>query len=127
MDKIEFKDVHSMIGAEMRIDGDVTLKGGLIVYGTINGNITTDGPVRIATSGAVTGDIKASDIHLNGKVTGDVFVANRVVLGHQSTLAGDLVYRSLLIEEGAQFEGKCDLVTSDSPPMETKTAGLPLD
>ncbi len=127
MDKIEFKDVHSMIGAEMRIDGDVTLKGGLIVYGIINGNITTDGPVRIATSGAVSGDIKASDIHLNGKVTGDVFVANRVVLGRQSTLAGDLVYRSLLIEEGAQFEGKCDLVTSDSPPMETKTAGLPLD
>ncbi|MFH1851332.1 MAG: polymer-forming cytoskeletal protein [Candidatus Neomarinimicrobiota bacterium] len=110
MDKIDFKDVHSMIGAEMRIDGNVILKSGLIVYGRIYGDITTDGPVRIASSGEVVGNIIASDIHISGRVRGDVTVRNRAVLGENSVLVGDLVYRSLLIEEGSQFEGKCDLI-----------------
>ncbi len=120
MDKIDFKDVHSMIGAEMVIDGDVTLRSGLIIYGQIKGNVSTKGPVRVASTGHVVGNISASDIHINGKVVGDVSVSNRVVLGEKSTLIGDLVYHSLLIEEGAKFEGKCDLtrkVTSAPEPQ----------
>ena len=109
MDKIDFKDVHSMIGAEMVIDGNVSLKGGLIVYGKITGDVQTDGPVRVAGKGEIIGNISASDIHINGRVFGNVTVRDRVVLGAESTLNGDLVYRSLLIEEGARFEGKCDL------------------
>lgn len=112
MDKIDFKDVHSMIGTEMQINGNVTLKSGLIVYGKIYGDVTTEGPVRVATTGTVIGHITASDIHINGRVEGNVTVANRAVLGEKSVLIGDLVYHSLLIEEGAQFEGKCDLSNS---------------
>lgn len=112
MDKIDFKDVHSMIGTEMQINGNVTLKSGLIVYGKIYGDVTTEGPVRVATTGIVIGNITASDIHINGRVEGNVTVANRAVLGEKSVLIGDLVYHSLLIEEGAQFEGKCDLSNS---------------
>ena len=93
----------------MQINGNVTLKGGLIVYGKIYGDVSTKGPVRVATTGAVLGNISASDIHINGRVEGNVTVANRAVLGEKSVLIGDLVYHSLLIEEGAQFEGKCDL------------------
>lgn len=112
MDKIDFKDVHSMIGTEMQINGNVTLNSGLIVYGKIYGDVSTEGPVRVATTGIVIGNITASDIHINGRVEGNVTVANRAVLGEKSVLIGDLVYHSLLIEEGAQFEGKCDLSNS---------------
>ncbi len=103
-----------MIGTEMQIDGNVKLKSGLIIYGRINGDVTTEGPVRVASTGTVIGNIQASDIHVNGRVEGDVTVSNRAVLGDQSVLIGDLVYRSLLIDEGAKFEGKCDLL-QDQP------------
>lgn len=121
MDKIDFKDVHSMIGAEMVIEGDVTLKSGLIIYGKIYGDVTTQGPVRVASSGEVIGNINASDIHINGRVQGNVTVDNRAVLGEQSVLVGDLVYRSLLIDEGARLEGKCDLAPGE-PKQVTNTA-----
>jgi cytoskeletal protein CcmA (bactofilin family) len=110
MGKIDFQNVHTMIGADAVIDGEVTLKGGLIVYGTIKGNITTDGPVRIARSATIVGEIRASDIHIGGIVQGNVFVKNRAVLGGESTLYGDLVYLRLLIEDGAEFHGKCVLI-----------------
>jgi cytoskeletal protein CcmA (bactofilin family) len=107
--KIDFKNVHTMIGADAVIRGDIELKGGLITYGKVYGRIVTDGPVRVARSGAVYGDIVASDVHIGGLVEGNVTAQDRVVLGNESTLKGDLVYRRLLIEEGAQFAGRCDL------------------
>lgn len=128
MDKIDFKDVHSLVGVGMVIDGTVVLKGGLIVYGKINGDVTTTGPVRVARHAEVTGNIKASDIHINGYVRGDVEVTNRAVLGSKAMLVGDLVYRSLLIEEGAHLEGKCDLLPGAAPQPEAVTAeALPED
>ena len=112
MNKINFKNVHSIIGADVIIRGDIELSGGLIVYGTILGTITTEGPIRVAKSGSVLGNIIASDIHIGGNVEGNVIVKDRAVLGNLSTLLGDLTYKHLLIEEGAQFKGKCELVSS---------------
>ncbi|HIA85042.1 MAG TPA: polymer-forming cytoskeletal protein, partial [Candidatus Marinimicrobia bacterium] len=48
---------------------------------------------------------------------GNVRVENRAVLGSESQLKGDLVYRMLVIEEGAQFQGHCVLAGSE-PALE---------
>jgi len=103
-----------MIGADAEIGGDITLQGGVIVYGTVNGSIFTEGPVRITHTGKVIGNINASDIRIGGFVSGNVTVEEKAILGEFSRLKGDLVYRQLLIEEGAQFEGRCHLVEEKS-------------
>jgi cytoskeletal protein CcmA (bactofilin family) len=118
MNKINFKNIHSMIGADAIIHGNIELSGGLIVYGKIFGTITTEGPIRVAKNGSVLGDIIASDIFIGGKVEGNVIVKDKAVLGSLSTLLGDLTYKHLLIEEGAQFKGKCELVSSVSDSIE---------
>lgn len=117
MSKIDFQNVHTMIGADATVAGGISLEGGLIIYGSVQGSITTVGPVRIAKSGVVNGDIRASDIQIGGQVTGNITVKDRAVLGAQSELQGDLVYRRLLIEEGAHFEGRCDLISEENPPQ----------
>ena len=112
MKKINVKNVHSMVGADAVIHGNVELTGGLIVYGKILGSIQTKGSVRIASSGSVLGDITSSDVHINGKVEGNVLVEDKAILGKNSTLLGDLTYRYLHIEEGAQFKGKCEIIST---------------
>ena len=119
MAKIDFKNVQSMIGAEAVVNGPIKLRGGIIVYGKVYGDIHTDGPVRITISGEVIGDVQASDAHIGGSIKGNVTVSNRIVLGRKSELKGDLIYRNLIIEDGAQFEGSCSAIgvkkdTSDS-------------
>ena len=108
-----------MIGAEAVVNGPIKLRGGIIVYGKVYGDIHTDGPVRITISGEVIGDVQASDAHIGGSIKGNVTVSNRIVLGRKSELKGDLIYRNLIIEDGAQFEGSCSVIgvkkdTSDS-------------
>ena len=110
MAKIDFKNVQTMIGAEAVVNGPIKLRGGIIVYGKIYGDIHTEGPVRITLSGEVIGDIQASDAHIGGRIQGNVTVSNRIVLGRKSELKGDLIYHSLVIEDGAQFEGSCTVI-----------------
>ena len=110
MAKIDFKNVQTMIGAEAVVNGPIKLRGGIIVYGKVYGDIHTEGPVRITISGEVIGDIQASDAHIGGRIQGNVTVSNRIVLGRKSELKGDLIYHSLVIEAGAQFEGSCTVI-----------------
>ena len=125
MAKIDFKNVQTMIGAEAVVNGPIKLRGGIIVYGKVYGDIHTEGPVRITLSGEVIGDIQASDAHIGGRIQGNVTVSNRIVLGRKSELKGDLIYHSLVIEDGAQFEGSCTVIgdkqnTSDSLVSEAR-------
>ena len=133
MAKIDFNNVQTMIGAEAVVNGPIKLRGGIIVYGKVYGDIHTDGPVRITLSGEIIGDVRASDAHIGGRIQGNVTVSNRIVLGRKSELKGDLIYHSLVIEDGAQFEGSCSVIggkkeTSDSLVSEAKlrfTMGSP--
>ena len=48
MSKINFQNVHTMIGADAIIEGPIDLNEGIIIYGKVNGDVNTKGPVRIA-------------------------------------------------------------------------------
>lgn len=125
MAKIDFKNVQTMIGNGAVVNGPISLKGGIIIYGTVYGDIQTDGPVRITISGKVFGNVQASDAHIGGSLKGDISVANKIVLGRKSEIIGDLLYSSLIIEDGAQFQGSCSVIgnkenTIDSSQKEPK-------
>jgi len=113
MSKINFQNVHTMIGADAKIDGPVRLNEGIIIYGRIHGDVETKGPVRVAQNAVVDGNISGSDIRVGGTVLGNIHSNGQVVLGKQCVLKGDIVYRKLLIEDGAQFEGKCDIAIGE--------------
>ena len=114
MAKINFQNMNSMVGQDAVFQGDIKLDEGIIVYGTVYGNIQSKGAVRVSRTGKVHGDISASDIHVGGDVEGDVVVENRAVLGEASLLNGNLTYKSLIIEEGAQFQGQCIILGNET-------------
>ncbi|MAR75737.1 MAG: hypothetical protein CMG18_05070 [Candidatus Marinimicrobia bacterium] len=125
MAKIDFKNVQTMIGNGAVVNGPISLKGGIIIYGTVYGDIQTDGPLRITISGKVFGNVQASDAHIGGSLKGDISVSNKIVLGRKSEIIGDLLYSSLIIEDGAQFQGSCSVIgnkenTIDSSLKEPK-------
>ena len=109
MSKIDFQNVHTMVGADAIVEGNISLDGGLIVYGRIKGDVITKGPIRIAKTAEVVGNITASDIQVGGNIVGNITVNDRIVLVNQSKVNGDMVYRRLYIEEGAKFSGRCDV------------------
>ena len=51
MAKNDYRDVHTMVGADAVIQGNVTCQGGVAVYGRVFGDVISEGPVRIAKGG----------------------------------------------------------------------------
>ena len=96
-----------MIGLDVVVEGSVNLKNGIIVYGQIKGSIKTKGPVRLAKSAIVTGDIVGSDIRIAGIVDGNISSLGQVTLLKTCRVKGDITYKKLIVEDGAEFEGKC--------------------
>ncbi|SVD41720.1 uncharacterized protein METZ01_LOCUS394574 [marine metagenome] len=103
-----------MVGPDAIVQGPIRLKEGIIIYGKVYGDVSTSGPIRIIQNGLVQGGVQGSDIRVGGTVIGDVIADGQVILGRNCVLKGDISYRKLLIEDGAQFEGKCDLVQNNT-------------
>jgi len=97
--------LSSIIGADAVLEGSLTLNGSLRVDGNFSGVLVCAGTVTIGKHGSVTGDIEADEVVLGGRVSGTVVARRRVVLEGSSVLEGDLATGSLLISEGAMFNG----------------------
>jgi len=110
----------SILGPELEIHGDVKVSGSLLIYGKVFGNIQSNGAVQTANGSVVNGNISAKDVAIGGKVDGDLDVEKKVTLGDTSYLSGNLKAAILTIEEGAKFDGVCNMVKT-SQPINTKT------
>ena len=117
LDKTENKSsskTSSILGPELEIHGDVIVSGSLLIYGKIFGNIKSNGAVRTATGSEVKGNIVAKEVTIGGKVDGDIEAVKKVTLGDTSILTGNLNASTLTIEEGAKFEGVCNMKDKSS-------------
>ncbi len=112
-----------------RIEGDVTVEGRLHLGATalISGNVRAtwcriDGLVEgkvdssqelvLGASGRVNGNILGGkEVQLAGQVIGDISSSGLVSLGQTSKLKGDIRARRLIIQEGAVFNGDCEMRT----------------
>ena len=123
MKKNNQKHVETIIGEDAVISGEITLKGGAIISGKIVGNIKTDGTIRITRAGTVDGDIVAGEATVGGILNGNLR-ADRVTLRTDSKVNGDILYKQLMIEEGANFEGRCDLASNQQAEGEIASGKL---
>ena len=102
--------MSSILGPEVEINGDVKVAGDLLIYGKVNGNIISEGSVNSAKGSLVKGDIQAKNASISGQVEGDLIIKEKVVLGANSYLSGNLKAAIITIEEGAKFDGMCSMI-----------------
>lgn len=101
--------VDTLVGAEAFVQGVLNVKGSLRVDGRVEGSVTGAQAVIVGASGMVKGDITADFVVIGGKVQGDITAAESVELLAQGQVTGDLRTPRLLIEEGALFDGNCQM------------------
>ena len=95
--KVDF-DRHAgkttMISKGTVVDGDVKFEGGLLVEGTIKGNVRADegseALLRLSEAGQIEGEIHVPNVVINGKVNGDVHSTTHVELAAKSNAEPEL-------------------------------------
>jgi cytoskeletal protein CcmA (bactofilin family) len=102
--------IKSLIAEGTQIDGHLHFTEGLRVDGAIIGNVQarTEGAsiLVISETGAVTGEVRADHIIINGSVTGPVHAANLLELQPKARIQGDVHYAALEMHQGALIDGQ---------------------
>lgn len=101
--------LNSIIGEGSEFRGEFKIKDLLRIDGYFKGTIMTDGKVLIGRTGQVDTDIQAGIVVVGGEVRGNIIASKRIVLLSTCRLHGDLITPSLIVEEGAIFEGRCTI------------------
>lgn len=102
----------TIIGPTAKVSGDLHHDGPAQVLGGFEGKIYATGQVHIAQSAVCRGTIEAEQVIVDGDVEGDITARQRLQLTATARVVGDLVARTLIVEEGASFVGNCRVSSS---------------
>ncbi len=108
--------IECLIGARMTVTGDIVFSGGLNIAGSVKGSVIAEGSealVDINESGRIDGDIRAPHVHLHGEMIGDVVATEKLVLGSTARVRGNIFYKLLEMNAGAQVNGQ--MIHQDEP------------
>ena len=107
-------NMSSILGPEIEVNGDLKIKGDILIYGTVLGNVECKGKVHTSKGSLINGNVNSISAYINGKIEGDLRAQDKVVLAKFSQLKGNLVSSTLTIEEGARFDGVCNMQNKSS-------------
>ena len=102
--------VHTLVGGETEVRGDISFDGGLFVDGTIIGNVEaksgTASVLNLSDKGSIEGQVKVPHVILNGTVIGDVYASERVELAAKARVTGNVYYNLIEMAIGAEINGQ---------------------
>ncbi len=100
--------IDTLIGRNAGIQGDIEFAGGLHVDGRVAGSVkaSAEGSLSVSEYGVIEGSVAAPSVVLNGRVNGDIFGSERVVLGSKAKVRGNVHYGVIEMALGAEISGK---------------------
>lgn len=97
------------VGDVLKFAGEVSFKSMLRIDGNFSGQVTSPDGTLIVSNGAQVTDalIKVAVAKINGTVEGDIQASQEVELGPTASVTGKVTTRTLVVQEGASFNGSC--------------------
>ena len=96
----------TIVGAGARLEGNVVSAGSLRIDGQVKGQINADGEVTLSPQSQVEADIRAQNVSVAGRFTGNIVVKDRAHLARGGRIDGNITSKTLVIEEGGVFHGQ---------------------
>jgi cytoskeletal protein CcmA (bactofilin family) len=101
--------IMNFIGTGTEVKGDLSSNGDIRVDGSIEGTVRVQQRLVVGDSGKIAGDIHALHATIAGYIKGNVSVKKTLILKPNSKIDGDIITDQLIIESGAQFNGRCTM------------------
>ena len=117
------EDLNGFMDEGTEFLGELRFRDTLRIDGRLKGKIVSDNTLIIGESGQVDADIDCGVVSIRGTVSGKVQGRQRIELLAGSRVQASLVSPCLVIEEGAFFQGECDMAAGAN---RTPAAVVPL-
>jgi cytoskeletal protein CcmA (bactofilin family) len=114
------EDLNGFLDEGTEFSGELRFREVLRIDGRAKGRIVSDNTLIIGETGHVDAEIDCGVVSIRGQVSGEVRGRQRIELLAGCRVQARLVAPKLLIEDGAFFEGECQM---GEPPEGFKPRG----
>jgi cytoskeletal protein CcmA (bactofilin family) len=115
--------VSGFVGTGTTVQGEATFRGMMRIDGHLIGSIKSeDGTLIISSGGKVDATIAVAVANVNGTVRGDIIATERIELGRSAHVTGNISAPSLIIEQGAMFDGNCRMTAAQTAAQNATNA-----
>ncbi|HEY7907094.1 MAG TPA: polymer-forming cytoskeletal protein [Wenzhouxiangella sp.] len=100
----------AMVGASIHMDGRLSGEEDLLIEGKVTGTVDLKkNTVTVGSKGHVLADLYGKNIVLEGKVEGNIYAAESIVVRRSAHITGRLVAPAVSLEQGGYFSGTIDM------------------
>ncbi len=107
----EDEENFTFLGRGVNFKGVVSFDGTVRIDGRLEGEIHTKGTLMVGEHAVLKGIITAGTLISGGKINGTITALEKVQLLKSGVLIGEVHAPSFSMEEGAHFQGICDMGT----------------
>ena len=102
--------MHTLVGDNTELRGDVSFDGGLFIDGSVIGNVEakpgSSSVVNLSDKGSIEGTVRVPHVILNGTVIGDVYASEQIELAAKARVTGNVYYNLIEMAIGAEINGQ---------------------
>jgi len=99
------------IGKGVKIVGEIYSSNDVFIEGFVQGRVEAlDQKLTVGPNGVLYANVQARELDVQGTVQGNVECCDRVDIRKGATLVGDIKAARIVLEDGAYFKGKIDIV-----------------
>ena len=124
--------LSGFVGGGTVVTGEANFKAMMRVDGHLSGRVSSSsGTLIVGANGKVDANIEVAVAVIHGTINGDIIATQRLELGRAAKVNGNIQTPSLIIEQGAVFEGSCKMLqmsaAADKSKKDKKSVDEPLD
>jgi cytoskeletal protein CcmA (bactofilin family) len=123
--------LSGFVGGGTVVTGEANFKAMMRVDGHLSGRVSSSsGTLIVGANGKVDANIEVAVAVIHGTINGDIIATQRLELGRAAKVNGNIQTPSLIIEQGAMFEGSCkmlQMVSANEKAVKNNKREEPLD
>ena len=93
------------------VEGPWDRQGKVKIEGIFRGDLRSRDEINVAQSGLAIGDLCAPSLICTGTIEGNILASGKVLLNTGSQMLGKISAPSIIIQEGAKFDGICKILS----------------
>jgi cytoskeletal protein CcmA (bactofilin family) len=106
---IDEANITTILADDLDINGTMTFKSSLMIKGTLEGEIMSEGLLIVGPTAKVKATITTKNLISHGEIKGDVTASEQVVLKETAVHTGNITTQNIIVESGSLFNGSISM------------------
>lgn len=108
------RDLNGFLDRGSSQKGELSFEASFRIDGEYSGTIRSAGRLVVGEGGVVDGDVQVRHVLVSGVLRGAVVAGEQLHIAPGGRVNADITTPSLVIEDGAIFEGRCTMTGSEA-------------